>query len=172
MGKRLGLGLVTGLVVGALLGFGLLQVFGAPMAGGLGYVFAAAVGVLVGLVAGKPIWAKGAAVEAGLKAFIGALAGCALLFGIRYLPVTVPALAMIPAATLGRHALASLMTVATVLAIFYELDNTGDEEKVDKNAPTRKRIDAAPAKKPRASVPEGDLDDEEPVASKKKQGKL
>ena len=171
MGKRLGLGLLIGLLVGGVLGYALLQLMGDPMGGLLGYAFAATVGVLVGLLAGKPIWAKGAAVEAGLKAGIGALAACLLLLGLRYIPISIPALAMIPGARLGYHALGSLMAVATVLAIFYELDNTdGDAEKVDKNAPTRKRVDAPTGKRLPAATAD-DLDGEEPVASKKK-GKM
>src|SRR5258708_26985803 len=106
--KRLLIGLAVGILVGGLAGYGLFQVLPSAMAGGLGYVFAAVVGVLVGLVAGKPIWAKGAAVEAGLKAGIGALLACAILFGLRFLSFHVPALAGIPEATLGRHAVGAL----------------------------------------------------------------
>jgi len=100
--KRLIVGLVIGIVAGAALGFGLLQLLANPMSGALGYAFAAMTGVLVGLVAGKPIWAKGALVEAGLKAFIGALLACGLLFGLRFVPLTLPALAGAPAAQRAR----------------------------------------------------------------------
>ncbi len=126
--KRLLLGLVLGLLVGGLLGVGIAQVIPGAMTGVFGYAFAAVAGVLVGLVAGKPIWAKGAQIEAGLKSFFGALLGAGILFGLRYVPFTLPALAGFPAAELGRHAVASLAAVATILAIFYELDNTGEPE--------------------------------------------
>ena len=130
--KRLIVGLVIGVVLGALLGYGLFQVLPWAMGGVLGYAFAAVTGVLVGLVAGKPIWAREAAVEAGLKAFVGALLSVGILFGIRYIGVTIPALGDIPAAELGRHPIASLAAIAVVLSVFYELDNTGGDEPAPK----------------------------------------
>ena len=159
--KRLLVGLVLGLVIGGLLGYGLFQVFPTAMAGMLGYAFAAATGVLVGLVAGKPIWAKGAQIEAGLKAFVGALLSMGILFGIRFIGLTIPAVAGIPAAELGQHALASLMAISTVLAVFYEIDNTGgDEDEGDK-----KRV--APEKARIADGSDDELLDEEEPAQKK-----
>src|SRR5690242_8768720 len=86
--KRLLLGLLIGLAIGGLIagvaieGLGLLSFTGTGGAA-LAYVFAAVTGVLVGLVAGKPIWAKGGQIEAGLKAFFGALLGAGLMFAIR-----------------------------------------------------------------------------------------
>lgn len=131
--KRLLVGLLIGVVLGGLLGYGLFQVLPTAMAGILAYAFAAATGVLVGLVAGKPIWAKGAAVEAGLKAFVGALLAMGILFGIRFIGVTIPAMAEFPAAELGRHPLTALGAIAVLLSVFYELDNTGgDEEEAPK----------------------------------------
>ena len=159
--KRLLLGLIIGLVIGGGLGYGLLQILDKPMMGALGYAFAAITGVLVGLIAGKPIWAKEGAIEAGLKAFVGALLGMGILFGIRFLAVTIPAIADVPAAELGRHAVASLATIATVLAVFYELDNTGGEEPAQK---TRVAGDKA-----RIAAGEDELlDEEQPTAAKKK----
>jgi hypothetical protein len=159
--KRLLVGLMIGIVAGAALGFGLLQLLANPMSGALGYAFAAIAGVLVGLVAGKPIWAKGALVEAGLKAFIGALLACILLFGLRFVPFSLPGFAGAQAARIGEHAFGALAAVATLLAVFYELDNTGgDAEAVDKNAPTRKRVEGPASKKPAASA-ELELDEEE-----------
>jgi hypothetical protein len=166
--KRLGIGLAIGIVVGVALGYGLFQVFPAAMAGALGYVFAAITGVVVGLVAGKPIWAKGAGVEAGLKAGIGAVLSCALLFGIRFLGFSVPAVAGIPSAPIGHHAIGALLAISTVLAVFYELDNSGSEED-EKNAPTRKRVEGeAPSKRMRMTA-EGE--DEEVAPPSKKKGK-
>lgn len=161
--KRLVVGLVLGVLIGGLFGFGLAQASTGLMAGGLGYLLAAAVGVLTGLVAGKPIWAKGAQIEAGLKAFFGALLGAGILLGLRFIPVSLPGLAGIPAAELGRHAVASLAAVSTLLAIFYELDNTsGPEEEGDK-----KRVDTSGAAKSRVADESGD-DEAEPAVEKKK----
>jgi hypothetical protein len=169
--KRLGLGLLIGIVLGGLLGYGLGQVPGALMGGALGYVFAAVTGVLVGLVAGKPIWAKGAGVEAGLKAGIGALLGCALLFGLRFLSFNVPSLAGIADAPIGRHPIGALVAISTLLAVFYEIDNSGgdDEKDIEKHAPTRKRVDGGPVSKKGAALADDEsLEDEAPA---KKKGK-
>lgn len=169
--KRLLVGLMIGIVAGAAMGFGLMQLLANPMSGALGYAFAAITGVLVGLVAGKPIWAKGALVEAGLKAFIGALLACGMLFGLRFVPFTLPGFAGAPAALLGQHAFGALAAVATLLAVFYEIDNTGgDAEAVDKNAPTRKRVEGPASKKPAAAA-ELDAGEEEESGRKAKRGR-
>jgi hypothetical protein len=169
--KRLLVGLMIGIVAGAALGFGLLQLLANPMQGALGYAFAAVTGVLVGLVAGKPIWAKGALVEAGLKAFIGALLACGLLFGLRFVPFSLPGFAGAATAPIGQHAFGALAAVATLLAVFYEIDNTGgDEEAVDKNAPTRKRVPGPTSKRPGAEAELDGLDEEE-SAGKAKRGR-
>ena len=168
--KRLGLGLAIGIVLGALLGYGLSQIPGSLMAGALGYVFAAVTGVVVGLVAGKPIWAKGAGVEAGLKAGIGALLSCALLFGLRFLSFSVPGMAGIASAPIGQHPVGALVAISTLLAVFYELDNSGGEEDIEKHAPTRKRVEGeGPVSKKGARVADDEsLEDEVPA---KKKGK-
>jgi hypothetical protein len=162
MFKRLIVGLVIGLVLGGLLGYGLFQVLPGVMAGVLGYAFAAATGVLVGLVAGKPIWAKGAAVEAGLKAFVGALLAMGILFGIRFIGVTIPAIAELPAAELGRHPITSLGAIAVLLSVFYELDNTGGDEEDTPKA----RVAGDKARIANDGVDA--LEEEEPAAAKKK----
>jgi hypothetical protein len=159
--KRLLVGLVIGVVAGGALGFGLLQLLSDPMGGALGYAFAAITGVLVGLVAGKPIWAKGALVEAGLKAFVGALLACGLLLGLRYVPVELPGLAGATSAKLGYHAFGALMSVATLLSVFYEIDNTGGDEEEAKGGAAKKRV-AGPAPKGLGAAAELDeLEDEE-----------
>lgn len=116
-------GLLKGLLVGGLCAYGLYAILPQVMAGWLGYVFAAVVGILVGLIAGKPIWAKGASIEASLKAFVGALLGGGILFGLRYLAVDIPEIMNVPSEAIGQHPFASLMSVATILALIYEVDN-------------------------------------------------
>src|SRR5271170_1592032 len=87
--RRLLIGLVLGLVVGGLAAAGLvaglhMTMFDAGTGGiVLAYIAAALTGVLTGLVAGKPIWASGAKIEAGLKAFFGALIAGGLMFAAR-----------------------------------------------------------------------------------------
>jgi hypothetical protein len=130
---RLFLGLLKGIVVGGLVGFALGAAFGAagPPAW-LAYIAAVVTGALVGLVAGKPIWAKDARIEAGAKAVVGALLGAGLLFAARRwlafpLPFSLGAFAE-PQPTLGLSAIPSLALVAAVLGAFYEADNTPSAE--------------------------------------------
>lgn len=159
--KRLIVGLVIGILVGGLAGYGLFQVLPTAMAGALGYAFAAATGVLVGLVAGKPIWAPEARIEAGLKAVVGALLAMGILFGIRFLGVTIPSIAEIPSAEIGRHAIASLATIATLLSVFYELDNTGGDEQ------PKTRVAGEKARIASNGTGEALEEDEAPAAKKK-----
>ena len=165
--KRLLTGLVLGLVVGSIFGYALFRVAPDAMSGVLGYAFAALVGVVIGLVAGKPIWAKGAGVEAGLKAAIGAVLGCGLLLALRYVPLHVPALGEVPAAQLGRHLIGSLAAISTLLAVFYELDNSGDDDSA-KHAPTRKRVTSPPTPKRLGTASAEDDDASEPPAPSKR----
>jgi hypothetical protein len=138
--RRLIIGIIKGIVVGGLLGFGLAKLgFVAPGAA-MAYLGAAVAGVLVGLIAGKPIWAKDAKVEAGMKAFIGAALAAGLMFAARKwltfsLPVALGPLSTANASlgetaavgTLGGLAVTSMALVAAVLGGFYEADNTPDE---------------------------------------------
>lgn len=134
MFARLIIGILKGLVVGGLLGFALLKLNLGLFVGGLAfvaYLAAALSGVVVGLIAGKPIWAKDAKIEAGMKAFVGALLGAGLMFGLRKLELpladTVPAalgVATKDPQTLGTFSVTALALVASVLGGFYEADNT------------------------------------------------
>jgi hypothetical protein len=85
--KRLFVGLVIGAIVGGLVAAGVIAGLGwvtlAGLPAFLGYALAAATGALTGLVAGKPIWASGGQIEAGLKAFFGALLAAGGLYAIR-----------------------------------------------------------------------------------------
>lgn len=135
--KRLLVGLVIGLVAGALLAAAVIKGLGmtafAPSTGGavLAYAFAAVTGVVVGLVAGKPIWASGGQIEAGLKAFFGALLGTGAMFAARrWLTLDVD-LAAIGAGqgAIGELAATTLPIIAAVLGGFYEIDNTPEDKK-------------------------------------------
>src|SRR5271165_806544 len=87
--RRLVVGLILGLIVGGLVAAGLVAGMHQTLFGDGGaesvfaYLAAAVTGVLTGLVAGKPIWASGARIEAGLKAFFGALLAAGLMFAVR-----------------------------------------------------------------------------------------
>jgi hypothetical protein len=134
---RLLIGIVKGLLVGGLIGFGLAKLGLAAPGAIIAYLAAAVTGVLVGLIAGKPIWAKDAKIEAGMKAFVGALLGAGLMYAVRrWLTMPLPiALGPLSAAnlslgeaatstgTIGGLAITSLAAIAGLLGGFYEADN-------------------------------------------------
>jgi hypothetical protein len=137
--KRLLVGLFLGLVIGGALAAVLIKGLSLPLfasgTGGaaLAYLFAAVTGVVVGLVAGKPIWASGGQIEAGLKAFFGALLGAGAMFALRRFVTTPIDLSAISAGAgaIGELPALTLPIIAAVLGGFYELDNTPEPEKKD-----------------------------------------
>jgi hypothetical protein len=131
MALRLIGGLLKGLVVGGLVGYGLLA---AGLSWGwLAYGAAALVGVVVALIAGKPIWAKDARIEVGMKAAAGAILAPLLLWPVRnfltmglpFDPTALPGLESVSASsvTFGTFFVTSLALVGAVLAAFYDADN-------------------------------------------------
>lgn len=166
--RRLFVGLVLGLVVGGLVAAGLVQglhmlAFPDGTGGALmAYLTAAVTGVLTGLVAGKPIWAAGARIEAGLKAFFGALLAAGLMFALRqwaggvHLPVT----ELTPAGSvIGSLPVASLPAVAALLGAFFELDNTGGDQEGDKKGGGAKKRVADEGSNGKAKARIADEDD-------------
>ena len=133
---RLLIGIVKGLMVGSLLGFGLVKL-GMAMPGAIvAYLAAAVTGVVTGLVAGKPIWAKDAKIEAGTKAFVGALLSLGLMAAARTwllvpLPISLGNLTpeLAGQLTIGGFAMTALAAIAGLLGGFYEADNdpSGEE---------------------------------------------
>jgi hypothetical protein len=128
---RLLIGLVKGLVLGAIIGYG-LAVAGFT-AGWLAYIAAALTGLMVALVAGKPIWAKDARIEVGMKAAAGTILGPLILLAVRsflgmelpFDPRTLPGLEALPEGlTLGTFSVTALAMVAATLAAFYDADNS------------------------------------------------
>lgn len=151
---RLIIGLVKGLVLGGLAGFGLAAAgFVAPSAL-VAYPAAIVLGLLIACLAGKPIWAKGARIEVGMKAVVAAIFAPLLLFLARRfvtmgLPIDPSVIGLeTTTAALGTFAVTSYAMVAAVLAGFFDADNDpGEEEKGDakqaKAAATGKRIAAS-----------------------------
>jgi hypothetical protein len=142
--KRLVVGLIVGFAVGALVaaavvaGLGWLT-FAAGALGAVGaYVLALATGAITGLVAGKPVWARGGAIEAGLKSFFGALLAAGGMFALRTWVHADVDLAMVHGGqgVIGDLPAAALPLIAAVLGGFFELDNTpeGKEGKDGKDA--------------------------------------
>ena len=181
---RLLIGLVKELLVGGLVGLGLAKLGFAAPAAVVAYLGAALTGVLIGLVAGKPIWAKDAKIEAGMKAFVGALLAAGLMYvARRFLTMPLPfSLGPLAAAnnslgeasssagTLGGTAITSLASVAALLGGFYEVDNDPSEAEAapsgtaKKTAEKGKRIAAE-------DLGDEELDDVEDVPEKKRSKK-
>ncbi len=158
---RLLIGIVKGLMVGSLLGLGLVKLGDAVPGAIVAYLAAALTGVLIGLVAGKPIWAKDAKIEAGTKAFVGALLGVGLMAAARtwllHVPLPFALGSLAPEdATLGRFAMSSLAGIAGLLGGFYEADNdSSGEEAAQPDKPADK------AGKQRIAASQGTGEEEE-----------
>ncbi|MCU0693754.1 MAG: hypothetical protein MUF54_20390, partial [Polyangiaceae bacterium] len=122
--------LVWGIVLGALVGGGIAALlakgFGIVTLGALAaYPIAVLVGALVGMVAGKPIWASGARIEAGLKAAFGGLIAAGLTYALRAwvdFPLNLSSL-QLGAGAAGELAVVSLPLVGMLLALLFEVDN-------------------------------------------------
>ena len=174
MVKRLLYGLVFGLFVGGALGAAVVKglgmaAFGAGGGGtALAYVFAALTGMLVGLVAGKPIWAAGGQIEAGLKAAFGAAIAAAMMFSMRrwlHLDLNLGGLGLGPAEAteIGSLPIVSLPFVAGILGAFYEADNTPEDKDAKKDDKGGKGGKADDSKKAagKVRVADASLDDDE-----------
>jgi hypothetical protein len=162
---RLFIGILKGLVVGSLLGLGLVKL-GFAMPGALiAYLAAAVTGIVIGLVAGKPIWAKDAKIEAGTKAFVGALLGLGLLAAARIwllvpIPISLGSLAP-EGATLGGFAITALAGIAALLGGFYDADNDATSEEH-----AEPKLPGAEAGKPqRIAAAKNPLEEEEELDS-------
>jgi hypothetical protein len=130
--SRLLLGMFIGLALGALVAAGVVQglhwvTFGAAF---FAYALAAGTGMVVGLVAGKPVWAKGGQIEAALKAVFGALLAAGGMYALRtwvHFDVSLEQLRA-GAGPIGELPAASLPLIAAVLGAFFGLDNTPSPE--------------------------------------------
>jgi hypothetical protein len=135
------------------------------------YLAAVVTGVLTGLVAGKPIWAADGKIEAGLKAFFGALLALGAMFAIRTWAKIDLDLTSLKAGRglLGDLPAASLPLVAAVLAGFFELDNTGTSKKEEGESKAAASKGAAAEKNVRvAEDEEAEEEEEEEAPAKKK----
>src|SRR5882757_5336317 len=127
--RRLLLGLSEGLAIGLALGIACARGLGLGSPGSIAAgALAACAGFAVGLIAGRPIWAKSAKTEALLKAAAGALGGFGLSFALRrWLKVEVDLSAFsLGAGPAGQLSAVVLPAVTTALALFFELDDDGD----------------------------------------------
>ena len=145
MVKRLGLGLLKGLVIGGAIGAGLQYgLRWTDAAGLLGFLVSMGAAGTAGVFAGKAPWKEGAWIEATLKGMVGVGLGALAYWGLSYIPFAIP----FPGLE-GTHALAALPVVfapaiAGVYGALVELDNAGDDgaAKTDKKGP-KARVDAS-----------------------------
>ncbi len=165
MVKRLIVGLLLGALVGAACAFALSRVVQGAVLGTTGlvlaYVVSAITGVLTGLICGKPIWASEGKIEAGLKAFFGALLAAGGMFAIRrWVKIDVDLSSLkLGHGLLGDMPVASLPLIAAILGGFFELDNSPEPEGEGK-----KRI----ATKARVVAPGDDESEAEEPAQKRR----
>jgi hypothetical protein len=129
---RFFLGLIKGALAGGLVALALVKGFGVVSWGGtLAYLTAMGLGVLTALVSGNAIWRRGAGVENAIKAVAGIGIACVGMFALRkWLPFSVD-LSMFQAGSgkLGDLPAAALPMVGTLLALMFEIDNTGGSQK-------------------------------------------
>lgn len=125
---RLIVGGLIGGIIGAALSVLLIKLGLASLPLILFYAVAAGAGALTGLFAGKPIWASGGKIEAGLKAVFGALLAVGALFAIRkWLSLDVDLSRFgAGAGPIGELPAASLPMIAATLGALFGLDNTPD----------------------------------------------
>ncbi len=172
MFRRLLVGLLLGTVIGvaaaAALVFGLrVTVFDGTGGSFEAYGAALAVGVLAGLITGKPIWVSDAKVEAGLKAVFGALLAAAGMFALRRwapevsLPGPMGTGAPVPLGNLP----AALAVLGATLGALFELDNT-DDGKASPGAPARPRVSPPPAARRTAAGPSSRGEDDGDAAAR------
>jgi hypothetical protein len=149
--RRFLLGLIEGLVIGLALAVASARGLGLATPGRVtAAVLAGAVGFLVGLVAGRPVWARDAKTEALLKAGVGALVGAGLSLALGHwlaAPVDLSQFAL-GAGPVGKLPAVSLPAIACALSLFFELDDTSS-----RTAPAR--VAAPPAQK-RQTLPAND----------------
>lgn len=164
---------VAGLVGGAVAALA-VKVFGIVTLSALAaYPLAVLVGVLVGLLAGKPIWAKGARVEAGLKAAFGALVASGLMYALRtWLGFDLD----LSSAGLGQGAAGLLPviafpSVAFVLSLLFEVDNMFGKGDDQADQGKKKRVASGKGKKKRVAadeVVEAELDSDQDSSARRK----
>jgi hypothetical protein len=175
---RLIKGVIIGVIIGGLaaavlfkgLGITSFEPSGFPL---LAYASALLTGALVGLLAGKPIWAEGAWIEGLLKTFFGALLGAGGMFLARKFgtfDVNLAALGL-HSGLAGQLPAVTLPAISTVLSVFYELDNTGGSSSNEKGGAEKGVRVAGKAASTKARVAAGasagEAEEEDPGAARK-----
>jgi hypothetical protein len=105
----------------------------------VGYLAAVVTGIFVALLAGKPIWARGAWIEVLLKGVAAAVLGAGALYAVRAFLDASLAVGPLGQGLLSELPLVMLPLVATLLAVFFEVDNT-DEPTAEPGDQQAKRV--------------------------------
>jgi len=175
---RLLKGLILGVLIGGLAAGLLIKGLAVTTflaAGGgvpfLAFASALVTGAVVGLVAGKPIWAEGAWIEALLKAFFGALlAGGGMFLLRKFVNVEVDLSSLgVGAGNVADLPILALPAIATVLSVFYEVDNTDAPAPVEKAGRVQGKAASAKLRAPSPSgTKDAAVDAEEEAAAPRK----
>jgi hypothetical protein len=159
--KRLGLGLLKGLLIGGAIGAGFQYgLKWADVSWLLGFLIAMGVGGTTGVFAGRPPWQQGAWIEATLKGAVGVGLG-ALLYWVasRWGAIAIPFPGIAEPTKWTALPVVFAPAIAGLYGSLVELDNTGE---------ARGNKDKKDAPKTRVEADDDDLDyEEEEVASSK-----
>lgn len=149
--KRLGVGLLKGLLIGGAIGAGLTYGlhWSVAVGGILGFLLAMGAAGTTGVFAGRPPWQEGAWIESLLKGLFGVGVG-ALVYWLGSTYAAGPAIplpGLADAAPWPGLPVVFLPVIAGVYGSLVELDNTGDDGKANK-----KKKGPPPPPPPRARV--------------------
>jgi hypothetical protein len=137
---RLIWGVLFGLILGGAFAAVAIQGFGVTVLGALlAYAMAGGLGVLLGMFAGKPIWRKGAAIEAGLKSVFGVIASVGMMFALRRWGLYALDLSFLGLGQglVGELAATAFPAISVALSVLFEVDNLIGK---DDDSSSRKRI--------------------------------
>ncbi len=144
--KRLGLGLLKGLLIGGAIGaalqYGLPSIF-TGVSGLLGFLIAMGAAGTTGVFAGKPPWHEGAWIEASLKGLVGVgLGALAYWVASRWGQLSIPFPGLQESASWTSLPVVFAPAIAGVYGSLVELDNTGgDEQRAAKGPKARVAVD-------------------------------
>lgn len=157
--RRLLLGVFKGILIGGLVGSLCVFGLGLPLLTGvLSYLAAIFTCVFVALFAGKPVWARGAWIEVLLKSVAAAVLGFGVLYAVRNWLDTTLSAGPLGQGALSELPLVMLPLVATVLAVFFEIDNADE--------PTASQDDGSRRQRVAGETAADDVVDEEPASER------
>lgn len=143
--------LIWSVVLAALIGGGVaaiaIKLLGIVSLGALSaYPLAILVGIVIALMAGKPVWAHGAKLESALKAVFGAVGSIALMYGLRRwlgFELDLSSYGLGQGAA-GLLSIVAFPAVALVLSLLFEVDNLlgkdagGDKKRIAESGGTKR----------------------------------